>query len=218
MPVGEDDDTDAYYSNVTDNDPIEPVNRAIFTFNDFVDMILIEPVARAYHAVLPDPVEDGVHNVLSNLTAPVVLVNAALQGDVEHAFVTLWRFILNSTFGLAGIFDFAEANTGLMHRSEDFGQTLGVYGVGAGPYIVLPLLGPSSVRDVVGTVFDTVIDPVNYAKPAVVYTRTGLTVIDSRVKALPVTDDIDANALDPYSAFRSAYWQYRENLITNGGK
>lgn len=194
-------------------DPLEPVNRAIHGLNQVVDTLLLEPIARGYVAVTPYPVRDGVSNMLDNLREPVNMANALMQGDVAHGFVSFWRFILNSTFGVAGLFDFASANTDLTYRREDFGQTLGHYGIGHGPYLVLPLMGPSSLRDAIGFGVDVVIDPMTYALGDGTYIRAGVTVLDSRADALPITDDIDANALDPYATYRSTYLQYRAKQV-----
>jgi len=195
-------------------DPLEPMNRAIHGFNMIVDEILLEPVARAYRNVVPLFVRDRVTNVLQNIQEPVNMINALLQGDVEHAFTSFWRFVLNSTFGIAGIFDFAGENSELERRSEDFGQTMGRYGVGPGPYLVLPIFGPSSVRDAVGVAADIASNPLTYVSEEAVQASWGGSVaIDQRARALDFTDDVDANALDPYATYRSTYLQFRRKQV-----
>ena len=137
------------------NDPFEGVNRNIYAFNEAVDKAAIEPVARGYRAVVPEPGREGVHNVLTNLRQPIVFTNSVLQGNANASGETLSRFLINSTIGVAGIFDVA-STLGIEEHDEDFGQTLGVWGAGSGAYIVLPVLGPSNVRDTVGMVADAV--------------------------------------------------------------
>lgn len=208
---------DDYYSDSTEvNDPLETINRGIFKFNEAVDFILLKPIARTYVFIVPEAGRTGVHNVLSNLGEPVNALNGFLQGNPERGFTSLWRFILNSTLGVAGIFDFAGANTDLKYVQEDFGQTLAVYGSGTGPYIVLPIIGPSSGRDTAGLVVDALTNPFNHLdNDKLVYGRLALNVIDARARNLDLVDDIYANSLDPYATFRSAYLQRREALVNN---
>ena len=205
-----------YGYQVGSNDPLEPLNRGIHEFNYVVDGIAIKPAATLYKNAVPNPVRKGVRNALRNLASPVIVANAAFQGDPDYAFTALWRFVINSTFGIGGIFDVA-ATQGLVYRNEDFGQTLGTYDVPTGPYLVLPFLGPSNARDAVGIVVDTFIDPMTWLldnEARVAYTATK--VIDARARSIPITDDLEANALDYYSTLRSTYGQYRDNLIRNG--
>ena len=143
------------------SDPIEPVNRAIFSFNMFLDRYLLEPVARAYRFVTPEAARRSVANFLANLRSPVIFANDALQGERERAGITLGRFMINTTLGVAGLFDPA-TSFGYPRHDEDFGQTLGVWGVASGPYLMLPLLGPSNGRDTVGKVGDYFINPLNH--------------------------------------------------------
>lgn len=196
-------------------DPLEPFNRCVSEFNYTVDGLLIKPLAQMYRQALPKPVRKGVRNVLRNLSSPVLVFNSAVQGDAEQAFTAFWRFTLNSTLGVGGIFDFA-GQYGLKHRDEDFGQTMAVHGAETGPYLVLPLLGPSNARDAFGRLVDVFIDPFNYVDHEVVTARTVVRVIDGREEALDATEELERNALDLYSTTRSAYNQYRENLIRNG--
>lgn len=196
-------------------DPFETVNRGIFAFNEVVDSAVLQPVARAYRGVVPEYGRQRVSNVLSNLRMPVVFANSVLQGDPGNAFSSLFSFVLNSTLGVAGIFDFAGANTDLKVHKEDFGQTMGVWGFGSGSYIVLPILGPSSARDTVGLVADWFTDPFNYADNEVVITRTVIAAIDARAGVLDLTDEIYRTSLDPYATFRSGYLQKREAMVKN---
>lgn len=196
------------------HDPLEPMNRAIHGFNKVVDQALIAPTARVYRTVVPGVVRDRVSNVVRNIQEPVNMVNALIQGDVEHAFTSLWRFVLNTTLGVGGMFDFAGANAGLEYRKEDFGQTMGRYGVGPGPYLVLPILGPSNFRDALGLAVDILTNPFSYVDDEGVHiARAAATGLDARTAALDFTDDVDTNALDPYATYRSSYDQYRVRQV-----
>ncbi len=144
-----------------DNDPLEFVNRFTFAFNGALDTMVLQPAAATYRFLLPDPVQDGVRNAMRNIGAPVVFANDIFQGEWERAETTAMRFLINTTLGVAGIFDVA-AEWGYEYHDEDFGQTLAVWGVGEGFYLVLPLLGPSTARDTVGLVVDSFIDPWPY--------------------------------------------------------
>lgn len=196
-------------------DPFETVNRSIFAFNEVVDNALLQPIARGYRWAVPEYGRQRVSNVLTNLRQPVVFLNSVLQGDPGNAFASLWSFVLNSTLGVAGIFDFAGANTDLRVHKEDFGQTLGVWGFGSGAYIVLPIIGPSSARDTVGMVADWFTDPVNYADDEIMITRTVLTAIDARAGTLDLTDEVYRTSLDPYATLRSGYLQRRDAMVQN---
>lgn len=200
------------------NDPIEPFNRAVFQFNYFVDSVLLKPVTTVYKAVLPQFAEDGVSNFLSNLLTPVKLLNEILQGDWYGADITVRRFFVNSTLGLGGLIDVASYHGLTPAEQADFGQTLGKWGAGHGFYLVLPIIGPSSGRDAVGRVGDIVADPINWAlwnsdHEWLLWTRAGLTVIDTRARYGSTYDDIMKNATDPYVTFRSIYSQRRAYLV-----
>ncbi|MBL0318962.1 MAG: VacJ family lipoprotein [Alphaproteobacteria bacterium] len=204
------------YSNPKQFDPIEPFNRAVYKVNEGIDNVLFKPLARAYRAVVPTWGRDRIHGVLRNLGEPVVFVNAVAQGDVKHSFTTFWRMFFNTTFGLGGMFDFAE-QVGLNYRQEDFGQTLGVYGVSSGPYLVIPVLGPSSVRDAVGMVVDFFVDPMTYINDDTVYiSYKAVSVIDEREHLLDLTDQIEKVSFDRYATVRSLYLQSRDSAIRNG--
>ena len=203
----------------TINDPLEGLNRGIYSFNNVVDDAILQPVARLYRVAVPAPGREGVKNFLNNLSAPVVFINNVLQGDVPGAFTTFWRFVLNTTLGFGGVYDFASNNTPLAYRPEDFGQTLGVWGVGSGAYLVLPILGPSSLRDGTGRVVDYASDPFTYLlTDGEQIARYGATAIDGRSRSLDLVDEIERTSLDPYATIRSAYLQRRESLIENKGK
>jgi phospholipid-binding lipoprotein MlaA len=203
------------------NDPIEGVNRAIFGFNDKVDSVVFKPVAKVYRFVLPEPVRDSIRNFLNNLESPVILANDLLQGQFARGGETTTRFLINSTIGLAGMFDVAD-NLGIERHEEDFGQTLAVWGVGDGFYLVLPFLGPSSVRDGVGMAVDSAMDPFNYVIGSAAVSnglsrgRTIVEGVDTRAENIDTLDQIKADSIDFYARIRSMYVQHRQFLIDNG--
>ena len=200
-------------SSVGVNDPLEGYNRAMYSFNDTLDRAIIKPVAQGYDAVLPDPIQKGVSNIFSNLNEITVILNDLLQLKFGQALDDTGRFLLNSTVGFAGIFDVA----GYEGHDEDFGQTLGVWGVEPGAYVVLPLFGPRTVRDSFGLVADIYTDPVTYVDD--VATRNALValeVIDTRANLLGVSKVLEEAAEDQYSYVRDAYLQRRQNLVYDG--
>lgn len=199
------------------NDPLEGVNRGIYKFNDVTDKAVIKPIAGAYKAVLPSPVRSGVSNFFGNLNTFVSVINDLLQFKFDKAVTGAGRFVINSTFGIAGLIDVASMD-GIEKRNEDFGQTLGHWGVGSGPYIVLPFFGPSSVRDTTGFVVDTIVfDPISYVDdPATRNSARALKYLDKRAQLLPGSDLLDEAALDPYAFMRDAYFQRRQNQIYDG--
>ena len=199
------------------SDPIEPVNRVVFVFNDFLDRILIEPVAKGYNFILPQIVRDGVQNFMRNLKAPIIVGNDLLQGRVGDAGVATARFLINTTVGVAGVADVASTQ-GLKYKNADFGQTLSTWGVGKGFYLVLPILGPSSLRDGAGDFADAYVDPVrlyahNTHREWIYYTREVVEGIDTRSRLIKPIDDMRANSLDYYAAARSAYSQHRDSFL-----
>ena len=201
-----------------DNDPLEGLNRGIFEFNLVVDRYLIKPVAQAYRA-LPQPAQDSVRSFLRNLRTPLVVANDVLQGDMDRAGTTISRFLVNSTVGILGLFDVA-SNLGIPYHDEDLGQTLAVWGVGEGFYIMLPVLGPSNPRDLVGMVGEFYADPLNIHLrnedlDYLIYTRAGLRGIDARARSIEVLDELERTSLDYYAAIRSLYRQQRDNEIRN---
>lgn len=205
----------------TPGDPLEPVNRVVFDVNDAVDTVVLRPVAVTYRDNVPTPVQDGVTNFLRNLRTPVILANEVLQGDWQGAEVAAARLFVNTTVGLGGVFDIAGMNKGYEFRSEDFGQTLAVWGAEPGPYLVLPLLGPSTFRDTAGLVVDGAADPVRWTLIAtsadgLSIGRSVMGVVDGRARAVEATDELRATAFDYYAASRSAYLQLRELSIRDG--
>ena len=202
------------------NDPLEPLNRAIFGFNLAVDKALVRPVSIAYRDVIPKPGRDGVRNFLDNLETPVVFANDVLQGSAERAGTTAGRFAINSTIGIVGLLD-AAASFGLERHDEDFGQTLGVWGFPEGPFLMLPLLGPSPPRDSLGLVFDYFVDPLTYAFDNndvewLSGVRYGVRAIDSRSRTVAALDEIERTSIDFYATVRSLYRQQRADEIRNG--
>lgn len=198
-------------------DPIEPVNRAIFSFNMFVDTWLLEPVARAYRFVTPEPARRSVANFLANLRSPVIFANDALQGERDRAGMTLGRFMINTTLGVAGLFDPA-TTFGYPRHDEDFGQTLGVWGVASGPFLMLPLLGPSNGRDTAGRVGDYFINPLNQCciDQDARLGLLGVTAVSEREANIELIDDLRANSIDLYATIRTIYTQKRAADIRNG--
>jgi phospholipid-binding lipoprotein MlaA len=201
-------------------DPLEGINRGIYKFNDVTDKAVFKPVAKAYKAAAPTPVRKGFNNFFNNLGSITTVANDILQFKFAHAFTDAGRFVINSTFGIAGFIDVAGMDK-IERRKEDFGQTLGYWGAGSGPYLVLPFLGPSSVRDTTGLVFDSATtDPIRYTHnigEVRLHNQLRLAqFIDKRTDLLIANDLIDEASLDPYAFMRDAYLQRRENLILDG--
>ena len=199
-------------------DPLEPINRAIFSFNNVADRVILEPVAKGYKK-LPSPIQSGISNFINNLKLPLVVVNQLLQGQGKNAVESTGRFVVNSTVGLFGLVDVAE-KVGLEQKQEDFGQTLATWGVGDGFYVVLPIFGPSNVRDTAGMVLTYVTDPINaYAvsegEAWILPLRTATNAIDQRSKIIDEVNALRDNSLDYYSAVRSSYYQNRKAAIMN---
>ncbi len=198
------------------NDPAEPTNRDIFAVDDFVDKNAIKPVAKAYRDDVPVVVQNRLHDFLLNLHAPVIEINDILQGNFTRGWVTLRRFVVNTTVGGLGLFDVA-SDWDLPYHDADYGETLAVWGIGEGPYVVLPILGPSNVRDAVGTGLGVVLDPffwvggsnAMYAR----FSETGANGVDTRANSIDATDAIEQNSIDFYAAARSAYRQHRASVI-----
>jgi phospholipid-binding lipoprotein MlaA len=205
--------TDAAADN---NDPAEPVNRAIFEANLAADHAVIRPVAQAYVDHVPEMVRQGVHNVVQNLKEPAIAVNDLLQGHVAQAGQTVGRLAVNTTVGAAGIVDVAK-KWGLPAHSADFGQTLAVWGVGAGPFVELPLLGPSNPRDALGTAVDLALNPLTFVGGApATYASVatgGAGAVDTRAEHLKDLDELERNSLDYYAELRSVYRQHRDAEI-----
>lgn len=189
-------------------DTIKPLNEAIFAFNLKADTYVIKPVAETYHQV-PDIVRGGVSNFLSNLHEPAHMVNGVIQLNPDITFTAFWRFMLNTTFGFAGVRDFAGEN-GLHEKGTNFGKTLRHYHVGEGAYVVLPILGSSTVRGTTGLVVDTFLDPVGYVLSAPLSIAKGVSSgIVAREENADIIDQLYYKSLDPYSATRAAYLQHQ---------
>lgn len=204
-------------ASVENKDPLEGFNRAVYKFNDTTDKAIIKPVAGAYKAVTPSPVRTGVGNFFANLSTFVSAINNVLQFKFSDAFDDAGRFVINTTFGVAGLVDLASMD-GVARQNEDFGQTLGHWGMGDGAYLVLPFLGPSTLRDTGGLVTDAFLfKPVRYVEDP--RTRNGLLateLLDTRAQLLPGSDLLDEAALDPYAFMRDAYLQRRHHQIEGG--
>lgn len=202
------------------NDPIEPTNRAIFGFNQGLDQVVIKPVTGFYRAVTPTFVREATYSFLKNLRSPVILANDFLQGELGRAGGTVVRFFVNSTAGVLGFWDVA-SKIGFEPHNEDFGQTLAVWGFEEGPFLMLPVFGPSNPRDLAGRVVDYFLDPINwwstntgndFVSPA----RSVATGINMRDQLWDALEDINKNSLDPYASIRSLYRQRRMDDIRNG--
>jgi phospholipid-binding lipoprotein MlaA len=198
------------------NDPFEPMNRAIFSFNDALDRNVLRPVAEGYVKVVPSLIRRGVSNVFGNISDAFSAINNALQGKREPLGNDLGRVLVNTTFGIGGIFDIASEG-GIEKYNEDFGQTLGWWGLGPGPYLVIPILGPSNIRDATGLAVHAYVDPINQIQPdGAMWGVIGLRAIDTRASLLGTEDLVTGAALDKYTFIRSAYLQRRKNLVYDG--
>ena len=208
-----DDDPEAKAEFEQTNDPLEPMNRAIFSFNDTLDTYALRPVAQGYRYVVPQFGRDRIANILANLKTPLILGNDLFEGDFNRAGDTLSRFALNSSFGVFGVMDVATP-MGVPSHNADFGQTFAVWCIDEGPYLVLPLFGPSNPRDAIGFGIEQFSDPLswyfdeNYMKWAD-WTRTAVSAVSQREAYLDILDDIKHTSLDYYSAMRSLYRQHR---------
>jgi phospholipid-binding lipoprotein MlaA len=196
-------------------DPWESWNRGVYRVNDKLDRAIVKPVTKTYVRVVPSPIRTGVHNFFANLDTPTVMINDALQGKLLAAGNDLGRFLLNTTVGIGGILDPATP-AGLARNDEDFGQTLGHWGVHPGPFVELPLLGPSDVRDASGKLVDTYTNPKQYIRNE--YVKYGIYLpylLDARASLLPL-DETLKNVYDPYAFIRDAYLQRRAYLVSDG--
>lgn len=200
---------------VEENDPLEPINRGIFWVNQGIDYILIEPIAGAYSELVPEYVRARISYILRNLNEPIVLANNLLQGELEDARGTIWRFLFNSTIGVVGIFD-VSTDLGLPYKKEDLGLTFASWGMESGPYLVLPILGPSTIRDAWGRIGDYAIDPINWWTFGIQSTsRSAVQILDAKTDNIEITDDIKKNAIDYYASIRSWYTERRKDLMIN---
>lgn len=197
-------------------DPLEPANRVVDKFNDKVDRAVLKPTAQVYEKAVPAPARTSVTNFFGNLGEPLVIINQLLQGKPREAFSDTGRLLVNSTIGLLGLFDPA-TQMGLNKHSEDFGQTFGVWGIGEGWYVVLPILGPSTVRDTFGKIGDHQLDPLaHHDEVRERNSIAGLRLVNARANLLSATKVRDTAALDVYLFTRDAYRQHRWSRIHDG--
>jgi phospholipid-binding lipoprotein MlaA len=205
-------------------DPIEPVNRGIFWFNDELDVYVFEPIAQLYKNNMPDVVQTGIGNFFRNLRYPSYLVSDVIQGKFSQAVDHTGRFVVNSTVGIVGLIDVAE-DLGLPDHEEDFAIALAYHGVPAGPYLVIPFLGPSNVRDGIGLIVDGFLNPIswigytnasNSAKIAVTSTAVGVNFIHTRAGLIQAIEAAKESSVDYYLFLQGAYYQHRQGLLTDG--
>jgi phospholipid-binding lipoprotein MlaA len=211
------DDPDAVADYQQTDDPLEPTNRVFYAINNGLDTVILKPAAQAYRFVVPGPVRTGIHNVLSNIGSPVQLANDALEGKPRRAGDTFMRLLINTTVGVAGVFDVAKV-WGYPDHDADFGMTLANWGVPEGPFLFLPVLGPTDPRDAAGFGVNIVLDPFTWVGSGTGFTvfnwtRYGLNALDSRERVLDALDQIKKTALDPYATFRSLYRQHRRSQV-----
>ena len=210
-------DPDAVADFQQTNDPLEPTNRVLYAVNNGIEAVVLRPLAVGYRYAVPDPVRAHVHNVLINLDSPVTLANDMMQGKPRRAGDTLMRFVINSTVGAAGVFDVA-SDWGYPYHDTDFGVTMALWGVPEGPFLYLPVIGPSNPRDASGYGVDIALDPLTWVGNGAVvtdldYARYGVTAVDVEARVYPDLDKAKASALDPYATLRSLYRQYRQSEI-----
>ena len=200
----------------TNQDPLEGFNRAVYKFNDVADNAIMKPVSKGYKTIAPTFVVKGINNFFNNIRDVVTVINELLQGKIEYAANDTGRVLVNSTIGILGFIDVHSINGG-ERRKEDFGQTLGHWGVSQGAYLVLPFIGPSTTRDAVGFITDTLaFDPISYINN--VRGRNQVRIvqfIDARTELLNASSILDDASLDPYAFQRDAYLQYREALVND---
>jgi phospholipid-binding lipoprotein MlaA len=209
-------DPDALAEFRQNNDPLEPTNRVFYAVNNAIDTAVLAPAARGYRAVVPEPVRNGIHNLLDNLTSPMALVNNILSAKPRRAGNTFMRMVINSTVGIGGVLDVAK-NWGYPSNDADFGLTMAVWGVPSGPFLFLPVLGPTDPRDAAGFGVNIGLDPFTYMSGGswtiFSWTRYAVSAIDARERRLNDIAEIKRTALDPYATFRSLYQQFRSGQI-----
>lgn len=197
------------------SDPFEPVNRDINQFNRDFDHVFGKPVARGYRAVLPNALDKGVSNFFSNIDDINSAINNLLQLKPRRAISDVGRICLNTTIGMLGLFDVA-SDVGLKNYKEDLGQTLGYWGVGDKPYLEIPVLGPNTLRDLIGQIADLMMNPIYYTSQGVYWTLVILRYVDTRAGLLETTDVLEQAAVDPYAFVRETYLQIRRSKIHDG--
>ena len=209
------------------NDPLEPLNRYFFEVNRGFDLLLLRPISEIYRGALPDTARNSVRSFVNNLETPGIFVHDVLQGEQDRAAESFARFVANTTFGPLGLNDIAagdnpkDPDAGIPFHNEDFGQTLAVWGMAPGPYLMVPFVGPSNVRDAFGLAINFYINPINYAvhedkRFAFALGRTIVRGIDTRSRNIETFDEIERGAIDFYATVRSLYRQYRNSEIANG--
>lgn len=203
------------------SDPFEEVNRAIFDFNKIVDHALINPALKGYRTVVPAPARQGVDNALNNLQSPIYLANQLLQGDVKGAANVLFSAVVNTFVGFGGLMDVA-GYEGYEYESEDFGQTLAVWGIDHGPYVVVPLFGPTSVRDGSGYIIDSFADPLrwysyNINEKHIYYNKAAASYVNARNNLKDALTELEASSIDYYASVRSSYYQSRKAMVNDQG-
>jgi phospholipid-binding lipoprotein MlaA len=198
-------------------DPWEGYNRGVFAINEALDMVIAKPIAKAYEFVIPEPIRILVTNVFSNISDVVIGINDLLQGRGEQAFNDFGRVVINTTLGFGGLFDVA-GNAGWYKSTNDFGVTFGRWGAPSGPYFVLPILGPSNIRDTVGWAADIAASPLSIVvtDPTAFWTAWGVNYVNTRANLFPAEKIIEEAATDKYSYLRDAFMQNRLNLINEG--
>lgn len=199
------------------HDPFEESNRRVFAFNQAFDHAIMNPFLEGYRTITPKPARTGLRNFLRNLRSPVTFANQLMQGDLKGAGTVFVRAAVNSTLGLGGLVDLA-GHEGIAYETEDFGQTLGVWGIDHGPYMVVPFIGPSSMRDYTGYFADSMMDPLrwylfNIHEEPLYYAKVGADYIDLRDSLMDVLKELEASSIDTYASVRSTYYQQREALV-----
>ncbi len=199
-------------------DPLEKINRAVFIFNDSIDTVFLKPIANLYSNI-PEPGRNAIRNIFRNLETPIILTNNILQADIKSAQTTTLRFVINTVFGVGGIFDTADF-LGIERNDTDFGKTLEKYGFGPGFYVVLPILGPSTFRDAIGIGVDQIIDPLNFATKNIQNnwiqpSKTSIRGVDFRARNIDTLDNIKKTSLDYYATLRSLYLQRSSSIVRN---
>ena len=202
------------------NDPLEPLNRKTFALNQFLDHVAIRPAAKAYVAVVPDDARKAVHHMLDNMKEPTLFFNNLLQGEFKRAGITLGRFVVNTSVGFGGMVDVMSLS-GVERQPADFGQTLYTYGVPSGPYLILPILGPTDPRDAVGSAVDSYADPFtivanDHGVTELTTARFIVGGVEDRARVLDVLDDLEKNSLDYYAEMRSLWQQHRDAELHHG--
>ena len=203
-----------------DNDPLEPLNRKTFAVNQFLDHVFFRPAAKAYVAVIPGDARTAIHHMLDNMKEPTVAFDNLLQGEFKRAEISVGRFLVNTSIGVGGMVD-VMALSGVERQPADFGQTLFVWGVPSGPYLVLPILGPTDPRDAVGSTVDSYADPFtivanDHGVTELTTARFVVGGVEERAKVLDVLDDLEKNSVDFYAQMRSLWQQHRDAELRHG--